>query len=243
MSMSPETTTTRMSCVSGTLLIALQRAWPPMPRMVRSARIISGRSSRARASALWPSETISLWKPWRWRILAISCATGASSSTTRITATSRFEADADLLAQVSEGGAGQRTDGVGDGVGHGRHPRGERVLPYVDSHRKDDSYRTGDHVRLRARPARPVQGQEHQEAPGDEEKDVRHGRHEAGQQRVAGNLPVLHDARDGFQHGVRLLRIGLAGKEPDQHHHRSRHEHEQRDRDGFRNGNDANFPF
>src|SRR5215212_11086057 len=159
-----------MSLVSGTLLMALQRAWPPMPRMVRSARIMAGRCSRARASCLCPSATISLSKPLRCRILAISCATGASSSTTRITTASGFEADAHPLPQISEGGAGQRADRVGDRVGQRGHPRGEKVLPYVDSHRKDDSHRAGDGVRLRTRPRRTVEGEEHQEAPGQEEQ-------------------------------------------------------------------------
>src|SRR4051794_10809255 len=116
--------------VASSLFNVEQSASPESPLMPRSAKIIVGRSSRARSAAASPSATTSdVWPP-RCSTRPISRATCGSSSTIKITAMALIESDADGAAQMPERGADQRTAEVEDRVAEGRDARLEqRVLP------------------------------------------------------------------------------------------------------------------
>src|SRR6476660_6479557 len=139
--------------------------------MVRSAKIIAGRISLARAKALWPSATISVLCPLRSSTSAMRRATWGSSSTTRIMMrSSSLKADAHRLAQVRAARAEKRSDDVPDGVARRRDRRRQRGLPGIDAEGECGRHDERDHVRHRAGMLRR-KCHEHQEAPGDEEND------------------------------------------------------------------------
>src|SRR6476659_4105105 len=127
-----------MPRVDSSLFSVEQRASPERPLMPRSAKIMAGRSERARSIAESPSPTTSdVWPP-RWSTRPISRATCGSSSTIRIMAMALGEANVDGAAQMPEGCAEQRTGEVEDRVAEGRDPRRQRVLPHLERQRERD---------------------------------------------------------------------------------------------------------
>src|SRR5688572_27417041 len=146
-----------MPFVSGTDLIALQSASPPIPLIVRSAKMMLGGVCRTWSSADWPSATTFDLYPFRCRTRAISRATCGSSSTTRMV--SVLKLNAHLLAQVPSDGAHERTERIRQRVDPARHASRQKVLP--DLHRHGEQ-QTGDErqkISLETRAPRCVQRQ------------------------------------------------------------------------------------
>src|SRR6188508_2724789 len=139
-----------MFFVSGFDLSVEQSCSPPIPLMVRSAKIMAGLAEMARLKALSPSETTWESKPLRCSTSEMSRATWGSSSTTRImrlSPRSKVEPHMHALPRVTERRAGQRAQPVGHHVRERRHPRGQKLLPDQEAgrkrHRADDRHAIG----------------------------------------------------------------------------------------------------
>src|SRR5437870_3143458 len=151
MSRSPETTTYGISFVSGVALRTLQSCSPPIPLMVRSAKMMSGEFARAFSSAEPPSATTSDSCPFRCSTSEISRATCGSSSTTRILMRSPVEAEMDLLAEMPAGGAGERAQAIRKGVGEGRDAGRQQQLPRRQAESEEEPGGEGEGVRAAPR--------------------------------------------------------------------------------------------
>src|ERR1041385_3988707 len=139
-----------------------------MPLMVRSAKIMAGRSSRTRESAVCPSATIWQSLPCRCRTRAMSRATCGSSSTIRITFV-LLEPDADALAGVAQNGAGRTAAAVPERVVPPRHARRQPVLPLDQRQRKCHAHDEGERVSRDTARLSAIEGQEGHRAPRSEE--------------------------------------------------------------------------
>src|SRR4051795_7052766 len=206
MSRSPERITYGIERVSSNCFKLLQRVSPSIPLMVRSAKIIDGRAARAFSSAAPPSATMSTFSPCRCSTKAMRRATCGSSSTMRITARPLFEADAQLLAQVRGHGARRTAGGVPRRVVPAGDPRRKCALPRHEEARKGHADRERQRVRGRAMPA--VEGEEGQDAPGDEEEDVGDDGCDGGDERGRGEPVVAADEGEDFDGGGALVQVG-----------------------------------
>src|SRR5438105_7198453 len=173
MSRSPERTMYGISFVAVSDFSALQSACPPIPLMVRSAKMIDGRNSLARASAAAPSATTSDFSPLRCNTREIRRATCGSSSTMRIIARdlSAIETNAHAFAQMRERSTGECAADVREGVGDRHDARRQKRLPKRQPCGENDSDDQRDDITARSLLA--IEQHEGEKSPRHEQECIR----------------------------------------------------------------------
>src|SRR5258707_10982919 len=85
----------------------------------------------------------------------------------------KIEGDMNLLAGMPADRSDKRAEGGRDGVGEGRDARRQGELPCAQREREDQCGDERDRIRSPAWSGWPIEYDEEQEPPGNEEQDIR----------------------------------------------------------------------